>query len=118
MRNHLLAYRAHARRRPAIVAPSRSSPHQLITRRRQYHHHNHTQLNIIKAYMKNSIMLRNDIPEDQEFTAAAQQLTAKSLKILEIAKWNNYTVKLRCNSVMLCRYGVLINVFHCNRDVT
>jgi hypothetical protein len=63
-------------------------------------------------------MLSADIPEDQEFTAAAQQLTAKSLKILEIAKWNNYTVKLRCNSVMLCRYGMLINVFHCNRDVT
>ena len=63
-------------------------------------------------------MLRADIPEDQKFTAADQQLTTKSLKILETAKWNNYTVKLRCNSVMLCRYGVLINVFHCNRDVT
>ena len=63
-------------------------------------------------------MLRADIPEDEKFTAAAQQLTAKSLKILEAIKRNNYTVKLKCDSIILCRDGVLINVFHCNRDVT
>jgi hypothetical protein len=63
-------------------------------------------------------MLRADIPEDQKFTAAVQQLTTKSLKILETAKWNNYTVKLRCDAVVQSRYGVLINFFHCNRDVT
>jgi hypothetical protein len=59
-----------------------------------------------------------DLPEDQKFTTAAQQLTAKSLKILETAKSNNYIVKLRCNAVILCRYGVLAHIFHCNRDVT
>jgi len=63
-------------------------------------------------------MLIVDIPEDQKFTAAVHQLTAKSLKILETAKCNNYTVKLRCDAVMLSRYGVLMNVFHCNREVT
>jgi hypothetical protein len=72
----------------------------------------------IKGSPENSIMLRANIPEDQEFTAAAQQLTEKSLKILETAKCNNYTVKLRCDAVVLSRYGVLINFFHCNRDVT
>jgi hypothetical protein len=68
--------------------------------------------------LESSIMLRADIPEDEKFTAAAQQLTAKSLKILEAIKRNKYTLKLKCDSIILCRDGVLINVFHCNRDVT
>jgi hypothetical protein len=48
----------------------------------------------IKGSSENFIMLRADIPEDQKFTAAAQQLTAKSLKILETAKWNNYSSEI------------------------
>jgi hypothetical protein len=50
-------------------------------------------------------MLRADIPENQEFTAAAQQLTTKSMKILATAKWNNYTMKLRCDAVVPCLSG-------------
>src|ERR1700738_1168199 len=121
MRNYHLASIRYARR-PVHAAPNRSGPHRLFTHGSQHHNHNrcnpYPPTEHITRVSGSSIMLRADIPEDQKFTAAAQQLTAKSLKILKTAKWNNYTVKFKCNSIILCQYGVLINVFRFNRDVT
>ena len=73
-------------------------------------------MNILHACRE--IPTRADIPEDQKFAAAGQQLTAKSMKILKTAKLNNYMVEFKCNSIILSRDGVLTNIFHSNRDVT
>src|SRR5271165_1423354 len=97
MRNHHVAFIRYARR-PIHFAPKRSGLRRLLTRRLQPHDHGPVQPVLttghVKTYRNYSTMMRAEISEDQRFTVTAQQLTPKSLKILENAKSNNFAVKL------------------------
>jgi hypothetical protein len=57
------------------------------------------------------------IPESLEFTDAVHQLNAESVKILENAISNNYSLQWRHDTISLSRYGTLLAFCRTNRDI-